>query len=554
MIPESFDNLLDAYFDEALTARQRAELEYLIISSPEARLHFWERARFHGLLRRAGTEGLGKQLAADYGPKGALVELATTGPTGRGSGPYRVRSLWGATTVVAAGLVVALATAAWWVRPVAPQPVDGPALRVESGPASPYGLAELVRTVDVEWSEAGDRPGQGSVLSAGWLRFERGLVELQFYCGARIVLEGPAEFELISDMEARCQRGKLSAVVPPPASGFKILTPNAAVVDRGTEFGMQVHADGRAEVHVFQGKVETTSREAVAANELLAGQSALIDASGQLQPIAADRTDFISAGNVASRAQQDMLRRYQLWQTHIGRIARQPDVMLCYDFKDAAGSHVLTNRAPGATPESSGTLVGCQWTEGRWPGKQALEFKQFGDRVRFSLAESVESLSCAAWIRLDGIDRKYNALLMSDAGLVGEWRWQFQEPGCLIFGQRARAGIGPDKMGYAATPPLLGPQQMGLWLHIALVYDKSAKAVGQFLNGKQVSEQPWPASIPLRLNSMEIGNWTRNPQKPFDSEESHIRTFNGRIDEFLLLSRPLSAEEILQMHEVGKPL
>ena len=40
------DQLFDAYFDEALSPTDRAELEYLLLSSPHARQHFWKRARF----------------------------------------------------------------------------------------------------------------------------------------------------------------------------------------------------------------------------------------------------------------------------------------------------------------------------------------------------------------------------------------------------------------------------------------------------------------------------------------------------------------------------
>ena len=43
--------------------------------------------------------------------------------------------------------------------------------------------------------------------------------------------------------------------MPPQAHGFAIGSPNLDLVDRGTEFGLQV-GGGKTEVHVFQGKVE----------------------------------------------------------------------------------------------------------------------------------------------------------------------------------------------------------------------------------------------------------------------------------------------------------
>src|SRR4051812_856150 len=63
------EQLLDRYFDEALTAAERLELERFLLSSPSARQLFWRRARFHALLRRRGRESWGERLAHDEIPK-----------------------------------------------------------------------------------------------------------------------------------------------------------------------------------------------------------------------------------------------------------------------------------------------------------------------------------------------------------------------------------------------------------------------------------------------------------------------------------------------------
>ena len=83
-----------------------------------------------------------------------------------------------------------------------------------------------------------------------------GVAHLEFYSGATVILEAPAEFDLISRTQAYCRRGKLRAIVPPQAEGFTIGSPVMDLVDRGTEFGLQVGAGDATEVHVFQGKVE----------------------------------------------------------------------------------------------------------------------------------------------------------------------------------------------------------------------------------------------------------------------------------------------------------
>jgi hypothetical protein len=67
-----------------------------------------------------------------------------------------------------------------------------------------------------------------------------GIAQIEFYQGARVLIEGPAELQLVSSGEATCTRGKLSANVPPQAKGFRINTPKGTIVDLGTEFGLDV--------------------------------------------------------------------------------------------------------------------------------------------------------------------------------------------------------------------------------------------------------------------------------------------------------------------------
>src|SRR6516165_5928449 len=87
------------------------------------------------------------------------------------------------------------------------------------------------------------------------LRLERGLAEIEFDCGARIILQGPAGLELLSGLSAQLLHGTLTARVPRRAHGFTILTPHNRIVDLGTEFGLSVDARGATTVRVFTGEV-----------------------------------------------------------------------------------------------------------------------------------------------------------------------------------------------------------------------------------------------------------------------------------------------------------
>jgi hypothetical protein len=114
-----------------------------------------------------------------------------------------------------------------------------------------------VNAQDCSWSG----PGPTGNLQAGKvLKIERGLAEIHFQCGARVILEGPSVLELLSSKSARLVSGKLTARVPTEAIGFEILSPQGKVIDRGTEFGV-VSEKGSTEVYVFQGQVDALPAE-----------------------------------------------------------------------------------------------------------------------------------------------------------------------------------------------------------------------------------------------------------------------------------------------------
>src|SRR5262249_32097334 len=83
-----------------------------------------------------------------------------------------------------------------------------------------------------------------------------GRITLGLLSGVTLTLEGPADLELLAIDRVHCRRGRLRTRVPAGAEGFVVSTPGSAVVDRGTEFGLNVASDGQAHVMVFQGAAE----------------------------------------------------------------------------------------------------------------------------------------------------------------------------------------------------------------------------------------------------------------------------------------------------------
>ncbi len=123
-----------------------------------------------------------------------------------------------------------------------PMPLDETTSEaVETGGAEPLPIVD---------GEGWVRPGR--------LTLKSGVAEVTFNSGARVYLEGPAVLEVERPNRAYLERGRLTAEVPKPATGFVINTPRVNVVDIGTRFGVSVEAGGDTEVHVMQGVVEVS--------------------------------------------------------------------------------------------------------------------------------------------------------------------------------------------------------------------------------------------------------------------------------------------------------
>ncbi len=262
-VPEPLKDLIDDYLGGLLDEAGTSKLEELLRGDADARRYFVRYARLHTDLH---LEARARQASAR-----ALDRISET--AGRGSKSTRSSVLAPRALAMAACLVLAVG-AGWWL-------VNG-----RAGPEAPArqpAVAWLVNAQNCTWSE--EEPSE-DMRAGKVLKLERGLAEIRFACGARVVLEGPARLELLSGKAARLGRGKLTARVPRPATGFEVLSPQGKVIDLGTEFGVSVADNGTAEVYVFEGKVEAhaTAGGKAGGLNLTQNQAARI-ASGEVRPL-----------------------------------------------------------------------------------------------------------------------------------------------------------------------------------------------------------------------------------------------------------------------------
>src|SRR5262249_16729936 len=168
-----------------------------------------------------------------------------------------------------------------------------------------------------------------------------------FYNGARLVIQGPAELRLISQHEAFCQSGVVSAEVPPRARGFCVTTPKLTVVDLGTAFGVDVR-ETREEVHVFKGKIEFNG-DALEKQDLQAGEAIAVEGDRTVQRIGWNGDIFAKAAALQQKWAAMSNVRYHEWRDPRNRLAADPSVLVHLDFErssvaettlpNLAGSH-----------------------------------------------------------------------------------------------------------------------------------------------------------------------------------------------------------------------
>lgn len=121
-------------------------------------------------------------------------------------------------------------------------------------------VAELRSDYGCRWGNSVRPIAAGSQLCGGELiEVLRGSAKLLFRSGAVVVVEGPAVFELLSAKSMRLDRGTATIRAMGPTKDFVVVSPDAAIVDLGTSFGVHCEENQATEICVFEGAVEVRS-------------------------------------------------------------------------------------------------------------------------------------------------------------------------------------------------------------------------------------------------------------------------------------------------------
>lgn len=433
-----------------------------------------------------------------------------------------------------------------------------PSERDGAGEATSSGIAIIKSLVDVTWESDQEPIDVGDALSPGRFSIASGLAQIEFFCGATVIVEGPAEIDLETPMLARVHQGRLRAQVPTAARGFSIDVADLKVVDLGTEFGISVSPEG-TDVQVFDGEVEL-HQPTHEKRTLTTGQAIVRREQGEMQDAQVSPERFVDIVALESKQREQEVTRFRRWQSYSEKLRRDERLIAYYAFdQQEPWQRQLQSSADPYDEELDGAIVGANQVPGRWNQKGALEFKKPGDRVRVQIPGQFESLTLAAWVKIDSLDRWYNSLFLTDHYNQGEPHWQILDTGQLFFSVRHKAddARGPQARKQThqpvLSPPFWNPSLSGRWIHLATTYNAQNGQTIHYFNGKPIHRESIAEDLVVKrtkIGAASIGNWSIPTRK---DAEFAIRNLNGSLDEFAVFADALSAQEIQEMYLHGKP-
>lgn len=542
---EHLESLLDAYFEGELDAAAREDLNQLITTSSQARDRFWDRAGMEAALESWADRTRGESMA--------LSAPAPSPPTAW-IGRIPAISGWAAAAVL--GIAWLLQSRPDYVTPpaIARSAMDSRPLAREAADETP--VAYLSRVSGLE----GDSVLlQGYSLAAGReVAIGEGLLELDFFSGARVSIQGPARLLPESDMRLTVREGLVQVDVPDSAKGFVLVLPDGTVTDFGTSFEVEVRNGKTSRLQVSRGEVELAgTRDNAAAKRILQGEALSLADSDGSRPI--NFSPMALRSSIAASIAKDDRLRAEKWEKICGEMAVDPSVLVHFRFlPDEEGSREIINRATGPNVPRTGTVIAADWSRGRWDGKAALSFHGPADRVRVDIPGHYPQATFLAWVKVDDLPRRYNGLFLSESGIPGEVHWQFSEEGRFLFGVRPKEFRADWSFHRAFSEPVLNAADFGTWRLLATTYDAERREVVHFVDGQEVGRLAIEDSVPLSFGRATLGNFfdpapAEHANAPGLGENWSFRNWCGAIDEFLLFSRVLDAREIERVHEAGRP-
>lgn len=399
-------------------------------------------------------------------------------------------------------------------------------------------LARVNETIDAVWADPSQEYRPGQLVDESQFCLRSGLVQLEMNNGTLLVLEGPAELTFTDASSAFCPLGKVSGYVPRAGINYKIATPNGTMIDRGTEF----HIDVRKEVtllEVVQGKVDFfTSGEnpfTLLANEVISYGAAILPKISESPTVS---STYISPKSFDASLGQWGVQLQAAKAKLDSQLDNNPHLVVRLDCS-RRDKNQLGNCVAGRGVLEYVRVVGSERDKGPVPGSTAIGFPGKNDAIEGDFAGEFTSLTLVARVRLDRLDKTTNVLFASNdfRGVPGTVLWQVLENGTMQFHVMPKDS---NQLSAYTSPIVFGKKNLHTWVTLAVVASKQERTIQFYVDGYLRGRLAWTDPIPLRLGQGTIGN--------FRGAASGVqkRNFQGAISEFMVFDCPLGRNELAQ--------
>lgn len=139
---------------------------------------------------------------------------------------------------------------------------DEPLLVIKSAPDTHY-------TITHSNSKSTEPLKEGELIKGSKVDLTQGALKLTLSNGVTSIVQAPASFTLEEENQLHFTHGTAWFNVPSGAEGFIVTTPQIHVKDLGTEFGIISSDNANDEVHLLDGSIEVTSRNALGEKKTL---------------------------------------------------------------------------------------------------------------------------------------------------------------------------------------------------------------------------------------------------------------------------------------------
>lgn len=382
-------------------------------------------------------------------------------------------------------------------------------------PSNPRETTVAVRASDVDAVLLrDDRSWSSRDIPTGFYRLDKGLLHLQYPDNVELYVEAPAQFELIDRQRVRLQSGRISANVP-DGSEFSVATPEATVIQSGTEYSVEAITGG-SEVHVFQGTVRVRPARdndpGVAAIDLKASQAVRIDGPE-------NRTTSISlASDRFIRTFEEPRRNYAGTMKGLSPLAFYRmairDQGLRSDPPQYSG--VVLTGAGSTPPHTRGVFAGGSLRVG---GNSTGR----GGRVDHTPALDQGQMSLVVFVYLES-PCPGAVIATNRNGSTGNFALALDDTGAAHPTVRQADGRFQAVTGSAPLP-------LATWRH--LVFTSDGEQLRLYEDGEMVSSNKCAG-----LSSAPSDPWF------FGTASNGTGLLSGRIDELAIFGRAITAEEV----------